>query len=296
MAGGGSGSGGQQTVTQTKEIPEWQKDYAIQNEEIAASLASRPYPTYEGQLIAGFSPMQQQGMNMAAQSSSAYQPGLYAAEGMTNAAATPWNAAAAQQYMSPYAMAALAPQMQALELQQAQQRKQIGSGATQAGAYGDARHGVAEGMNDFYGNLAMNDLVSQGMNSAYNSGMGAYQQDMARLLGAGGQMADLAGQQQGLGLQGADAIFGAGSQQQALTQSQLDSAYKNFQNQNAWGPEMLNLRIAALANSPYSTTNTQSLSPGSSSAQQIGAFGALAGGLGSLFGGGGQVYGGMKGA
>lgn len=284
MAGGGQ-SGGSQTVTQTKEIPEWQKDYAIQNEEIAASLASRPYPTYEGQLIAGFSPLQQQGMNQAAMSANAYQPGLYAAEGMTAGAATPWDANAAAQYMSPYAMAALAPQMQALQIQQDQQRKQIGANATQAGAFGDARHGVSESLNNFYGNLAMNDLVAQGMNTAYNTGLGAYQNDMARLLGAGGQMADIAGQQQGLGLQGADALFGAGSQQQALTQSQLDAAFKNFSNQTNWPVEQLNLRIAALGNTPYSTINTQSLSPGSTAAQNIGAFSALAGGLGNVFGG-----------
>lgn len=292
MAGGGSGGGGQQTVTQTKEIPEWQKEYAIQNEQIAAGLASRPYPTYDGQLIAGFTPLQQEGINMTGQAATAHLPGMFAAEGMTMGAANPWNSQAAGQYMSPYALAALAPQMQMLELQQGRQQKNINAGATQAGAYGDARHGVQSSLNDFYGNLAMNDLVSQGMNTAYNTGMQAYQNDVSRLLGAGQQMAGLAEAQQGLGLKGADAIFGAGSQQQALTQQQLDTAYKNFQNQVNWGPEMLNLRISALANSPYSTVNTQSLSPGSTSAQSIGAFGALAGGLGSLFGGGSKVYGG----
>lgn len=294
MAGGGQSGGGQQTVTQTKEIPEWQKDYAIQNEEIASSLASRPYPTYDGQLIAGFSPLQNAGIQQTANSANAYQPGLYTAEGMTAGAASPWNAQAAQQYMSPYAMAALAPQMQALQLQQAQQQKGIDAGATQAGAFGDARHGVAQGMNDFYGNLAMNDLVSQGMNSAYNSGMSAFQSDQSRLLGAGQQMAGMAGQQQQAGLTGADALFGAGTQQQALTQQQLDASYKNYMNQFNYPADALNMRIAALTSSPYSTVNTQSLSPGSTAAQQIGGFGALAGGIGSLMGnsGGNPVYGG----
>lgn len=294
MAGGGQSGGGSQTVTQTKEIPEWQKDYAIQNEQIASSLASRPYPTYEGQLIAGFSPLQNAGMNMAANSATAYQPDLYTAEGMTAGGAQGWSPQAAQQYMSPYAMAALAPQMQALGLQQAQQQKGIDAGATQAGAFGDARHGVAQGMNDFYGNLAMNDLVSQGMNSAYNSGMSAFQNDQSRLLGAGQQMAGLAGQQQQQGLAGADALFGAGGQQQALTQQQLDAAYKNFQNQFNYPADALNMRIAALTSSPYSTVNTQSLSPGSTAAQNIGGFSALAGGLGSLMGSNNGVFGGVK--
>ncbi len=291
MSGGGGQSGGSQTVTQTKEIPDWQKDYAIQNEDIAASLASRPYPTYDGQLIAGFSPLQNAGMNMAANSANAYQPDLYAAEGMTAGAAQPWNTQSAMQYMSPYAMAALAPQMQALGLQQSQQQHQIDAGATQAGAFGDARHGVAQGMNDFYGNLAMNDLVSQGMNSAYGSGLQAFQGDQNRLLGAGQQMASLGGQQQSAGLTGADALFGAGGQQQALTQQQLDAAYKSFSNQFAYPADALNMRIAALTSSPYSTVNTQSLSPPSSLSQAVGGFSSLAGGIGALAGNKG-VFGG----
>lgn len=294
MSGGGGSAPSQQTVTQTREIPEWQRQYAQENEAIAASLASRPFPLYEGELIAGFTPMQQAGTNMAADMSTAYQPNLGMSEQMTAGAATPWNPAAAMQFMSPYAMAALAPQMQQLQLQQDQQRKRIGAGATAAGAYGDARHGVSESLNDFYGNLAMNDLVSQGMNTAYNTGLQAFLAQEQQQLAAAQQMAQLAEMQQRLGLSGATALFGAGTQEQQLNQQLLNAAYQNFQNQVNWPVEMLNLRIAALANSPYNIVTQQSLAPGNATASNIGAFAALAGGLGSLLGGGqgGRIYGG----
>lgn len=286
MDGGGGGGGGQQTVTQVQQIPEWQKEYAQENERIAASLASQPYPNYTGQLIAGFAPRQQQGMQMAEQAASAYVPNLYTAEMMTAGGARPWGPEAAMQYMSPFAMAAMAPQIQQLKLKQSQDQKGIDAGATHSGAFGDARHGVADAMNNFYSDLALSDLVSQGMNQAYNTGMGAHQGDMARLMGAGQQFGQLAGQQQQLGVTGANALFNAGTQQQQLTQQQLKAAYSNFMNQVNWPREQLNLRIASLANSPYSVTNHTTLPPSNATAMNVGAFGALAGGLGSLMNGG----------
>lgn len=291
--GDSGGGGGTQTVTQTQAIPDWQQGMVQSNENIAQSLASQPYPNYQGQLIAGFSPMQQQGMNMTGQAANSYQPDLGMAEGLTAMGSQQWNPQQAQNYMSPYAMAALQPQIQALQNNQALQQHALDASATQAGAFGDARQGVAQGLNNFNNNLAMNDLVSQGMNSAYNTGQQAFQNDQARLLGAGGQFAGLGGQQQSLGLSGANAVFNAGTQQQQLQQQQLSTAYQNFMNQVNWPAQMLNLRIAATANSPYQVP-TANLAPTSATAQNLGAFASLAGGLGSLLGGGsggGKVYG-----
>ena len=214
MDSGGGGGGGQNTVTQTQQIPEWQQGFARENQAIASSLASQPYPTYAGQIVAGFSPQQQAGMGMTGEASTAWQPGIATAEGMTMDAASPWNPAAAMQYMSPFAMAALAPQLQQIDLAQAARRKATGAAATRAGAFGDARHGVENVLGDFYGDLARSDVVARGMESAYGTGLSAFQQDMARRAQAGGQMAQLARERQGLGLEGANALFNVGTQDQ----------------------------------------------------------------------------------
>lgn len=283
----GGGGGGSNTVTQTQQIPDWQKDFAQANESIASSIASRPYQAYQGQMIAGLTPQQQQGMQQTQDASTAYQPYLNAAKDMTAGAVQPWTAQTAQQYMNPYAMAALAPQMQQLQLQQGQNQLALNKNATQSGAYGDARHGVAQGMNNFYGNMAMNDLTSQGMNTAYNTGLQAFQQHQATQLAQGQQMAALGGQAQSLGLAGGNANFNAGSQQQQLNQQQLSSSYQNWLQQQNYPIDMLNLRIASLANSPYNTMQYQTMAPSNATAMNIGAFGAAAGGLGSLLGGSG---------
>lgn len=297
MSGGGSGGGGNSsTVTQVQQIPEWQQGYAQQNEDIAAALAAKPYEAYQGQTIAGLTDLQNQGIDMTQQASNAYQPYLSSAQQTTQGVQnSSWNPQTAQQYMSPYAMAALAPQLQQLQLQQQQQAKNINAGATQAGAFGDARTGVQQSLNDFYGNLAQNDLVSQGMNQAYNTGMAAYQQNLQNQLAAGNQMAQLGSTAQNLGLTGANAVFNAGTQQQQLNQQMLTTAYNNFMNQQSYPYEQLNMRIAALANSPYTRTNYTSLAPTNATAQNLGAFASLAGAAGNLLGGGsggGGIFGG----
>lgn len=276
----GGGGGSQSTNTQVQQIPEFEQEFARANQNIAASLASSPYPNYQGQLIADFTPQQQQGMQMAGTAATSYQPDLSAAEGLTAASTQQWSPQAAQQYMNPYAQAAMAPQIQALQLQTGQQQLQNDKNATMSGSFGDARHGVAQGLTNNYANQALNNIEATGMNTAYNTGLSAFQNANQQLLGAGNQFANLGSQQQALGETGANSLFGAGAQQQQQTQQQLTQSYNNFLNQANWGQNQLGLRESALSNSPYNNTNYISLAPTNSAAGNLGAFSSLAGLLG----------------
>jgi hypothetical protein len=281
-----SGGGGQQTVTQVQQIPEWQKDFSMENMDIARSLAAQPYPEYQGQIIADFSPQQQAALGMTGEASTAWQPGVGEAENMTRQAAGGWNTGAAAQYMSPFLMASLEPQLQAHDLNMQQRLKGDNAAATRAGAFGDSRHGIERSMDKFFGDMTRNNIISTGLNQGYNTGQAAFQTDQARKQSAGAQMGTLAGTRQQLGIEGANALFNAGGQQQQQHQQILNKAYENFMNKVNWDREQLNLRIAALANAPYSKTNIESLAPTNATAQQIGAFSALAGmlGKGGVFG------------
>ena len=104
-------------------------------------------------------------------------------------------------------------------------------------------------------------------------------------------MGNLASQEQGLGETGAQSLFGAGAQQQQLTQQQLTEAYNNFLNQVNWPQNQLYIRESALSNSPYNNTIYQTLAPTNSSASNVGAFSALAGLLGGGSSGGGVIGG-----
>ena len=293
--GGSSGGGGTSTVSQTA-IPDWQQGQVVANENIANSLASQPYQTYQGQTIAGFSPLQQQGMQMTQQAATAGQPALNAASQLTGAATQQWNPQAAQSLMSPYVQASLQPQVQALQIQQAQNANNINARATQAGAYGDAQYGNEQALNNFFGNQNLAGIESQGFNTAYNNAQNQFNTQNQNLLSAGQQFGNISNAAQQQGLTGANAVFNAGTQQQQLNQQQLTEAYQNFVNQQNYPYQQLNARIAATANSPYQVP-TANLAPTSATAQNLGAFASLAGGVGSLLGGGsssGGVYGGAS--
>lgn len=280
-----SGGGGQSnTNTQVQQIPEFEQQFAQANQNIAASIASQPYPTYQGQLIAGFNPQQQQGMQQVQDSSTAYQPYLNAAAGYSQAAAQPWNTQTAQQYMSPYAQAALQPQVQALQNQFAQQQHQTDAQATQAGAFGDSRHGVQTALNNFNDNQQLAGLEAQGMNTAYNTGLGAYQQQQQILGNVGSQMGNLGQMATNLGQQAGNANFQMGAQGQQLNQQQLTESYNNFLNQQNWPQQQLYVRESALSNAPYNNTIYQSLAPTNATGSNLGAFSTIAG----LLGGGGS--------
>lgn len=329
MPGGNSGGGGgTQTVSQVQQIPAWEQQFVQGNQNIASSLASTPYQPYQGQIVAPFTSQQTQGLNGVNGAAGSYQPDMNAAQGATQAnmgesygsqfnptsvnAAT-WPNANVGSYMSPYVMASLAPQLQQLQQQQAQNQLNINAGATQAGAFGDARQGVATGLNNFYGDLAQNDLIGQGFNQAYNTGLNAFQNDAANNLAAqqfnegqnlaafgantgqfnteraaqlqaANQLGNIGGLQQQLGLTGASALFNAGQQMQNLNQSALNSAFQQYLNQQNWPFQMLNVLESSAANSPYSITNYTTLPATNTLAQNLGAFGALSGGLGSLLG------------
>jgi hypothetical protein len=79
MDGGGGGNSGSQTTT--NELPEWAKPYAKSTLEKGAALSETPYQKYDQARIAGFSPMQLQSQQNAAnmQTSGATGAGINAA-------------------------------------------------------------------------------------------------------------------------------------------------------------------------------------------------------------------------
>lgn len=81
---------------------------------------------------------------------------------------------------------------------------------------------------------AANDLAAQGVR-----------------LDAAGTMGRLADQNLGRSLTAANALSGIGEAQRGMDQANLDLAYDDFLRQQAYPQEMLNLRLATLAGTPY---------------------------------------------
>ena len=81
------GSPGSTSQTVTTQTPPWMQDAIYNTVSWAQNLANKPYAAYEGPRLAGFTPIQQQGMQATLGAAGAFQPFLGAATGTLGEAA-----------------------------------------------------------------------------------------------------------------------------------------------------------------------------------------------------------------
>ena len=172
-------------------------------------------------------------------------------------------------YMNPYIDQALQPALRKIQEQADAQRKQVGARATSAGAFGDARHGIAEGEVNKNQSIAIGDTAGQFYKSAFDSVMQQRGADLNRFtdvdktnfsnaITAIQQLLQTGGQQQGL--------------DQAKNQSQLDDFLRKYGHDQ----DIMAALATAISGAKYSTTTT-STTPGTNPLYQLGgaAIGAM---------------------
>lgn len=233
-----------QSVTQTS-IPEYAKPYVEKMLGKTEALSSAPYQPYQGERIAGFTPMQQQAQQATANLGPAKQIGvgtqlagmaglgsLGAGQQYAQQATNPY---AMQAYMSPYMENALAPQMREAARQSAMIGQQNQAQAVQQGAFGGSRSALVEAERQRNLGQTQADIYGRGMQTAFEQAQRAQQfgADLGlRGYSQAGQMANTLGQlgQTQFGQQ-KDIIQGQasmGAQQQALEQQRLAQQYSDF--------------------------------------------------------------------
>jgi hypothetical protein len=82
--GGGSSQPATQTVTQTQQIPQFEQDFSQSNQNLAASLGSTPFPTYQAPLLADFNNLQWGSIAGLGDAANSYLPSLNQASGVMN--------------------------------------------------------------------------------------------------------------------------------------------------------------------------------------------------------------------
>jgi hypothetical protein len=303
-----SGGGQQQaeSKTQVTELPEWAKPYAkdiLSKGQALTDVNQNPYQTYGAPRVAGFSPMEEQSFSGAANLAPS-QAGL-AGQGVALGASLGamntgrFGTRQAEQYMNPYLESALAPQMELMRRQQGAQGQQMAGQATLAGAFGGSRYGLAQVQQNLANQLAQQNLVGQGFNTAYQNAMAQFNADQARRLQGlqtslqGAQTLGGLGQQQfGQQTQAIGIQNQLGGQQRALEQQGLDVAYQDFLNQQNYPYRQLGFMSDLLRGTPTgqsTTTNMYQAPP--SIMGQLGGIGMGAYGLSKagLFKEGGEV-------
>lgn len=334
----GGGGGGQpppapieSTVTNTN-IPEYAKPYVenmlgatqqqlfntTQNPDGTTQITGiKPYTPYSQNpqdYFAGFSPLQQQTQQNVA---NMRLPGQYnqgsALTGMSglnsynagrdfqNMATNP-NAVGA--YMNPYLQNSLQPQLEEMQRQYDITGTQQQSKATQSGAFGGGREAIMAAENARNKNMAMNQAIGQGYNTAFNNAQ--QQMNTGAQLGlqgygqagqAGASLANIGGQQ----LQAQQGIYGmqnqVGAQQQAAQQDIINQSIQNYAVAQQYPQQQLAFMNAQLRGLPMQSGTTQMYQAQPSAVSQAAGLGTagIAGlGLYNTMGGGKKAGGVIK--
>jgi hypothetical protein len=160
------------------------------------------------------------------------------------------------QFMNPYTSEVIDRTGSDLMRQSQMQQNTLGAQATQAGAFGGSRHGVAEGtMMGDYGR-AFGDIAAQQRQQGFNTALGAAQQQQ-------GMMSQLAGQGFGFGQQINQQQMQQGGLQQSLQQQLIDAARGQYGGYTGAPMASLSAPMAALGSANMGQqTQTQTQKPG----------------------------------
>lgn len=344
MPQGGGSSTPTQTTNTTTTIPEYARPYVESTLGKAAAvtdLTNNPYQPYKGQQVATFTPMQEQAFrNVGSQqiapqiadaSNIAYQTGQYGlgtqgtAAQLQNAslgygamaagagdryAQQATNPAAAQAYMNPYLQASLQPALQEVQRQYDITGAQQMGNASRSGAFGGSREALIAAENQRNKNIAMNQMIGQGYNIAFDranqaqqfgatlglQGLQAGQQGVQGAVGAGqyglqglgqagasaGTLGQLGQTQFGQEQAANQAMVSAGTQQQALQQKGLDTAYQQYQAQLNYPYQQIGFMSDLLRGLPL-TQQSQSMYQNPSMVSQAAGLGTAGMGMYGMY-------------
>jgi hypothetical protein len=250
MDSGGGGGQPQTNVTQST-IPEYAKPYMERLMGKAEALTSSPYIPYQGERIAGFTPLQQQAFSSAA-SMDAGPAGF---------------AAAVPQYMDPYQQAVTDIRKREATRTSDIQGQQQQAQAAQAGAFGGYREAIQRAERERNLGTQLDDIQAKGSQEAFKQASDQFRQGIAQGMDVNKLQSALGGQQQGV-------------QQQFLSQQ-----YQDFVNQQNQPYKQLGFMSDILRGVPGVQSASQIYTPPPSTTAQLAGLGTLAYGLSKKKGG-----------
>lgn len=199
-----------------------------------AKGALSPYDPATEKQVAGLTPEQMQAFGGIGDMQGQYQPYVDEATGMTRDAGAAVGANDIERYMNPFQDQALNAILQRIGEQDAMQRRQYTANEAAQGGLGGS--GYHLGKADLMGEQtdARNATIADMLFRGWNTALGAAQTDKTRGLQAGQQMAGIGQLNSALGYQDAAQLLGAGNQQQAQRQAELDAASTNALNEQLY--------------------------------------------------------------
>ena len=217
----------------------------------------QPFEAYGGEEIAGFTPDQLEAFERAREFSEAGvgQSELDQARNLITGATDPISGQQISQYMNPYLDEVLNRNTQDLDRARQIAMLQNSNSATQAGAFGGARHGLVESETnrnylDTVGRYSAN-IRGQGFENAMkNANLHADRS----LRGAEG-LRNLGLSRRSFGQEDIELLNNVGAQHQGMNQDRLTMDRQRWMDERYYPERMLALQGSALAGMPYGQTN-----------------------------------------
>lgn len=249
-------------TTTTDSIPAWLEAGSEHAVGRAREIADRPYTPYEEQRIADLSEGERVAGERALEHGQDYQSDLERSRELTEQGVQGFTDADMQGYMSPYIEGALDPAARELREEIARQQQGISGAAGMQGAFGGARHGIAEAEGRRGGLEAMSDLYGRGYQQAFESARDQFNRDRdvfargAEQFRATGQ----AGQQ--MLTQDIQNLLTTGGVKRQLEQAGLDFDYGQFIEARDWDVNNLKPLLDTLSTVPHTKTRTEKTKKG----------------------------------
>lgn len=236
-------------TSKTSSLSPWAGDYVTNFLAQGAALAKQPYQAYTGPLTAGASDLQQQGFaGISDVAAAGYKP--------TTFTSGTFDTAAANQYMNPYVMAALNPQIEEARRQSQITQQQNAGKMTQAGAFGGGRSAIldAETQRALGANLA--NITGTGLNTAYDKAMAQFNAEQNRGLDTQKATEESRQYSADYGLKSLSDLMKAGETQRSITGEGIAADKKQFEEQQAYPFNMVEFQRKLVEGLPIGSTTT----------------------------------------
>lgn len=264
----------------------WVREEGRRLYDLGGEAASRDFPSYGGQRLAGFQPAQQASFDTVAANQGSWSPAFNIADiaGATGATSFFSDPNVVAAYMNPYQDQVLGALRREAGIASNDARARVAAGA---GSYGDSADLAVGQVNKNY-----QDAAGQLLYSGYDLAGQRFQSDMDRALRGSEVLSNLGRTRSYLGYTDADALFNMGQVQQGQRQAELNIPMQEFYGEWAYPMEQVNWLNSLLRSTPYTqkgsssgtSTVIQESQGGSPIAQSLMALAGIAGAAGTAFG------------
>jgi hypothetical protein len=260
--------------TTTNNLPGYLESAAQANVSNAMNFANKPFEAYTGQMTAPLVQNQKDAFGLIKSIAGSSNPYLTDIQDLYKQFSTaPASTITApttgeiQQYMNPYLMAALQPQLDDIARQGANTRKSLDAQSTMDGAFGDARSGIERSEARRNEDVLRTNTIGKGYSDAFNTALSGLMDTkktnaslnetaLQRAITGGKALQDLDLSQVNRGLTTADALAKAGKTEQETNQAADTAKFQEFLRGQGWDAQKIALVTSALAGTPRSTTST----------------------------------------